>query len=231
MITKNFLVVGLGTFGRQAALALAEGGAEVLAVDCSEERVNRVRDRVSRAICCDTLDDDAMHSIGAYDVDCAIVAIRRHFDITVLATHALHKHGVPRILAQVDSDNEAEAIRALGSTEAIFPQRDMALRIANRLMHPDLAEHIPLGNHAALIDIPCPAPFAGQTLGGVALRTRHGVSLIGIRPAHEHGASQPLDPVRLNPPPETRLRAEDRLLLLGSLEELERIQAMPPASR
>ncbi|MBF0213850.1 MAG: TrkA family potassium uptake protein [Magnetococcales bacterium] len=222
----NFLVIGLGTFGRQAAVALASGGAEVLAVDHSEERVNGIRDQVSRAVCCDTLDEEAMSSIGAFDVDCAIVAIRRHFDVTVLATHALHKKGVPRILAQVESDNEAEAIRAVGSTETIFPQRDMALRIANKLLHPNLADHIPLGCGAALIDIPCPPPFAGHTLGGLALRTRYGVTLIGLRPAPVHGAPTPSDPMQLNPPPETRLRADDHLLLLGTLTELEHVQAL-----
>ncbi|MBF0180271.1 MAG: TrkA family potassium uptake protein [Magnetococcales bacterium] len=224
-MTNHFLVVGLGTFGRQAARALSEGGARVLAVDRDEEKVAVVRDEVSRAVCCDALDDEAMECIGAFDVDCAIVAIRKHFDVTVLATHSLHKRGVERILVQVDSDNQADAIRTFGSTEVIFPQRDMATRIANKLLHPDLAERIPLGFNVAMIEIPCPVPFAGKTLSGLTLRTRFGVSLIGLRipPASRNSGEN----ILLNPPPDTLLCAEHRLLLLGTLDQLSAIKALP----
>lgn len=224
---KNFLVVGLGTFGRQAAKALAEGGAFVLAVDQSEERVNAIREEVSKAVCCNALDTDAMQAIGAYEVDCAIVAIHQQFDVTVLATHALHTHGVPNILVQVDSDNQAEAILTFGSTEVIFPQRDMADRIAKKLLHPDLAERIPLGKDMAIIEIPCPTPFAEQTIAGAALRTLHGVSLIGLRiPA---STLQQKETTLLNPPPDTLLKKGYQLILLGNLEQLSQIKAMPSA--
>ncbi|MBF0439197.1 MAG: TrkA family potassium uptake protein [Magnetococcales bacterium] len=227
-MTQNFLVVGLGTFGRQAAKALSEGGAFVLAVDRDEERVNAIQEEVSKAVCCNALDQDAMNAIGAYDVDYAIVAIRKYFDVTVLATHALHKKGVAHILVQVDSEIQADAILAFGSTEVIFPQRDMALRIANKLLHPDLAEHIPLGSNVAMIEIPCPALFAGKTLNGLALRTQHGVSLIGLRiPA---SSSRAKENILLNPPPDTLLHKDHRLMLLGTLDQLSRIKAMPNAS-
>lgn len=220
----NFLVVGLGAFGSQVVKTLFAGGAFVLAVDRLESRVNAVRDVCSKAVGCDATDEQAMRAVGAYEMEVAIVAIRNAFGATVLITHALKKQGVPAILVQVDNEHEAEAVLAVGATEVIFPPRDMALRIANKLLHPDLAERIPLGRDVALIDIPCPARFAGQTIGGLALRTHYGVNLVGLRvPA----ANQRVEEVRLNPPPDTRLEGHFHLLLLGELGQLAQVKALP----
>ncbi|MBF0629195.1 MAG: TrkA family potassium uptake protein [Magnetococcales bacterium] len=135
-MTNSFLVIGLGVFGSSMAKALYDGGAYVLAVDRKEGPVNAVRDASSKAVCCDAINSNAMQAIGAFTVNTAIVALRNHFDATILITHALHKRGIPHILVQVDNAQQAEVIQSYGNIEIIFPPRDMALRIAHRLIHP-----------------------------------------------------------------------------------------------
>ncbi|MBF0285733.1 MAG: TrkA family potassium uptake protein [Magnetococcales bacterium] len=220
----NFLVVGLGTFGSRVARALFEGGAYVLAVDRDEGRVNEARAWTSKAVCCDAADAEAMKAVGAFEVDTAIVAIRNHFDATVLVTHALRKHGISQIQVQVDNEQEEEAIQSLGATEVIFPPRDMALRIAKKLLHPDLAESIPLGRDVALIDIPCPILFAGRTISDLALRTRYGVNLIGLRHSDQEAGAK--EKFTINPAPDTVLHGEFNLILLGTLEQLAKVKAL-----
>lgn len=223
-MSQSFLVVGLGTFGRRVAQALFEEGVYVLAVDCEHEQVNAAREDSSKAVCCDATDVEAMRAVGAFEVDTAIVALRNHFDANVLVTHALRKNGVQPILAQVNSELQAEALLGLGATEVIFPPRDMALRIAKRLIHPDLAESIPLGHGVVMIDIPCPPPFIGRTISAVALRTHYGVSLIGIRA--RRGEDHDKEDLLLNPAPDTSLCGEDNLILLGTLEQLTRVKGL-----
>ncbi|MBF0610559.1 MAG: TrkA family potassium uptake protein [Magnetococcales bacterium] len=223
-MSQSFLVVGLGTFGSRVAKALFEEGVYVLAVDRDEERVNAIREDASKAVCCDATNMQAMRAIGAFEVDIAIVAIRNHFDATVLVTHALHKNGITRLLVQVDNEQEAEAIQAFGAIEVVFPPRDMALRIAKRLIHPDLAESIPLGSTAAIIDIPCPASFVGHTVSDLGLRARYGVTLVGLRLPPSHGSAS--TEFQINISPDTRLEARFHLLLLGTHEQLRRIKSL-----
>lgn len=223
-MSHTYLVVGLGTFGSRVAKALFDEGAYVLAVDREEERVNPMRETASKAVCCDATHAEAMRAVGAFEVDTAIVALRNHFDATVLVTHALRKHGITHILVQVDNEQEAEAIQSFGATEVIFPPRDMALRIAKRLIHPDLAESIPLGHGVAMIDIPCPPPFVGRTISALALRTHYGVNLIGIRSTGRDGRDT--ETLALNPTPDTTLRGEDNLILLGTLEQLTKVKGL-----
>lgn len=223
----NFLVVGLGTFGSRVAQALFESGAYVLAVDQDEERVNAIRETSSKAVCCNATNIGAMKAVGAFDVDTAIVAIRNHFDATVLVTHALRKNGIVQLLVQVDNEQEAEAIQTFGATEVIFPPRDMALRIAKRLIHSDLAESIPLTHDVAMIDIACPTAFVGKTIRDLALRTHFGVNLIGIRHPDQGHVGEKLT---INPSPDTRLQAEDNLILLGNLGQLTKVKSLPSLS-
>ncbi|MBF0437817.1 MAG: TrkA family potassium uptake protein [Magnetococcales bacterium] len=223
-MSHSFLVVGLGTFGSRVAKALIEEGAYVLAVDRDEERVNLIRDNASKAVCCDAVNAEAMRAVGAFEVDTAIVALRNHFDATVLVTHALRKHGIKHLLVQVDNEHEAEAIQTFGAIEVIFPPRDMALRIAKRLIHPDLAESVPLGHNVAIIDIPCPTSFIGRSISNLELRTIYGVNLIGIR--HETQSRHTKDNLSINPAPDTQLRGEDSLILLGTLEQLTKVKGL-----
>ncbi|MBF0311250.1 MAG: TrkA family potassium uptake protein [Magnetococcales bacterium] len=223
-MADSYLVVGLGTFGSRVARALYEEGGTVLAVDQDENRVNAIRESCSKAICCDATDAEAMKAVGAFEVDTAIVAIRHAFGSTVLVTYSLHQAGIRTILVQVDNEPEASAIRAVGATEVIFPPRDMALRIAKRLIHPDLAESIPLGADMAMIDIPCPAPFVNRSLAELGLRTHYGVNLVGLRHSGDENTGR--QKFSINPGPHTRLQARDNLLLLGNPRQLARIKAL-----
>ncbi|MBF0146242.1 MAG: TrkA family potassium uptake protein [Magnetococcales bacterium] len=221
-MSHTYLVVGLGTFGSRVAKALFDEEAYVLAVDHEEGRVNAMREFTSKAVCCDAINAEAMRAVGAFEVDTAIVALRNHFDMTVLVTHSLRKHGITHILVQVDNEQEAEAIQSFGATEVIFPPRDMALRIAKRLIHPDLAESIPLGHGMAIIDILCPPSFVGRTIRTVELRAHYGVNLIGIRSDGQDGK----ETLTLNPTPDTPLRGEDNLILLGTLDQLTKVKGL-----
>ncbi|MBF0628332.1 MAG: TrkA family potassium uptake protein [Magnetococcales bacterium] len=223
-MANTFLVVGLGAFGSRIAKSLYEAGAYVLAIDGEMERVDAIRDQVSKAVCCNAIDVNALRSVGAFDVDTAIVALRKFFDASVLVTHALHKNGIPYILTQVDNEQQADAIQIMGAKEIIFPSRDMATRIAKRLVHPDLAESIPLGNNASIIDLPCPEAFVGRTLQQLALRTQYGVTLIGLRMPSTDGRHA--EEFLVNISPDLQLEARCNLLILGTHEQLARLSAV-----
>jgi len=220
-VKKNFLVAGLGTFGRETALALADGGGDVLALDMDVKAVDRVKDRVSKVFIGDVTDDHTMEAIGAFDVDVAVVAIRRHFDVAILVTHSLKTHGVKKIIAQVDSERQGDAILTVGATDVIFPHRDIAIRTAKRLLSGNLVEMLPLNENMAVVELSCPDEFIGKDLRMLDLRKQWGVSVLAIQHAglDKHKKEAPL----INPPAETILRLGDTVILLGSNEQLVRM--------
>lgn len=221
---KRFLVIGLGTFGSQAARALYRHGAEVLAVDLDESKVEAVSDRSTRAVCLNALDEEAMESIGAFDVDVAILALRHRFDSTVLVTYNLKQHEIREILVQVDSEKEAEAILAIGATGVIFPERDMADAIVRRMMAPTLADQIPLGDDVGIIEVPCRGDYDGKTLIELDIRKHYQVTVIAIKKSLSKEERQA---VEVAPSPDTPLSESDILMVVGKADKLEKFkQAM-----
>ena len=72
---KNVLLIGMGRFGKYVALKLNELGHEVMAVDKSEERIEKVMDFVASARIGDATNKSFLTTLGITDYDLCIVAI------------------------------------------------------------------------------------------------------------------------------------------------------------
>lgn len=222
MKQRSFVVIGLGTFGSQVARALHRGGSDVLAIDVVENEVETIKNAVSKAICLDANNEEAMRAVGAYEADVAIVAIRRRFDTTVLVTHTLRREKVGEILVQVDTEKEASAIRAVGATRAIFPERDMAERIGRELLVPDLAGQIPLGPEHGIVEVACPPSFVGKSLIELDVRRRWGVNVVALRtPRAGRGGTDKFD---ASPAPDQPIQSGQVLLVLGATDRLAKLR-------
>lgn len=216
---KSVVVMGLGTFGAQTAKAIYEGGIAVLAFDQDQHEIDAIKDHVTHAVCADVLNVDALRAAGAFDVDMAIVALRRHFDTSILVTHTLKKEGVPEIYVRVDTEQEAEAIAVVGATSVIFPERDMAVRIAQKILIPGVTENVPLGPDISIIEMPIPEAFVGRTLMQLDVRNKHGVTIIAIGAAFR-GEER----IEVAPAPNLPLPAGTSLFVLGKTDELNKFR-------
>ena len=86
---KNYMVIGLGLFGREVARKLCELGCEVLAMDIRSDLVNLVANDVTHAVVGDAQDKDVLRALGAGNFDCAIIAIGDDLAASVLTTEAM----------------------------------------------------------------------------------------------------------------------------------------------
>ena len=89
-------VIGLGTFGAKTAVRLYEKGAEVIAIDLSEDLVDKIKDRVTHAVALDITSERALRSINISDVDIAVVALGDNIEISIMAVAMLRQLGVGR---------------------------------------------------------------------------------------------------------------------------------------
>jgi trk system potassium uptake protein len=211
---NSFLVIGLGTFGHQAAVALAQGGAAVIALDTNRDRVEGVAHLVTKAATTDGSNEEALEALGAFQVDAAIVSVGDFFSSTVLVTHLLRKRKVPQVVVQVNSQREAEAIRAVGATLTCFPERDSARTIVGHFLEdPAPYERIAIGHDAGIIEIPVPASMVGRNLLQLDVRRRWSVNVVAIKtPPAEEGLSED---VTVIPDAQAPLVAGQILVVLG----------------
>ena len=215
---KLFCVLGLSNFGTRTAINLCENGAQVLVIDKDQEKINSIADKVTRAIQADVLDDEVMKSIGVTEIDIAIVGIKNSFDVSVLLVQFLKQSGVSRIVAQVDSNAKASVLKKLGATTIVFPERDIAEKVAQNLLVPSIVDHIPIGSDAAVIELKCPKKYIGKTLIELDLRKKYGVNIIGIK---SDNGSQAV-PANIAPAPNDVFKIGDIMLVLGHTKDLDK---------
>ena len=83
---KSVLLIGLGRFGRHAAIKLTELGHEVMAIDKDQGRVEAALPIVTNALIGDSTRQDFMASLGVRDFDLCIVGIGDDFQSSLETT-------------------------------------------------------------------------------------------------------------------------------------------------
>ena len=125
-------IVGLGRFGYALAMELAESGAELLVIDRDEEKVRELRDITENAYVVKNLDKKSLLETGIRNCDVAVVCIGEQMGTSILATLHLVSIGVPVVISKANSAEHGEILEKLGA-EVVYPERDMAIRLAHRL--------------------------------------------------------------------------------------------------
>ncbi len=219
---SQFAVIGLGNFGSTVASELAKKGLPVVAVDLNPSRVDDLRNKVSHAVVGDVTEKQFIASSGIGEVDVAIVALGDDIETSVLATLNLAESGVENIIVKGISEEHATIVTAVGATEVIFPEKEMAQKIAASIAAPNIIDHIPLTEGYSIIEMVSPKAFEGKTLLDLNLRREYGVELLAIKRA------DPKDdpPVIVVPGAGAMVKTNDKLIILGSEEDVQTIQEL-----
>ncbi|OON90371.1 MAG: potassium transporter Trk, partial [Epulopiscium sp. Nele67-Bin001] len=154
MRSKQFVICGIGRFGRSLAVELAEGGYEVMVVDQSEERIQEISSIVTHAVQADTTDVDIMKSLGIRNFDVAIVSIGKDIQSSIMTTLLLKELGIPYVIAKAKSELHERVLRKIGADRVIQPELEMGRRIATNLISGNILEHIQLSSEYSIIEIP-----------------------------------------------------------------------------
>lgn len=177
---KEYAVFGLGSFGKHLALELENLGCEVVVVDNSMEKVQEIADMVSYAMCANIEDPEVMKSLGARNLDGAIIAISENFETSIMATILAKELGIPYVLAKAQSDLHEKILKKLGADVVIHPEKDMGHRIAKCLVSGDFADWIELSPEYSLVETEVPASWVGKNLIDLHIREKYGVNVVGI---------------------------------------------------
>lgn len=241
MKTKT-VVIGLGLFGREIAVALSQRNHSVLAVDRNRESVEQVKDSVDQAIVMDTTDENALYDAKVNEMNTAVCAIgAQHIENSILTTALLHQVGVPQIVARASDDLHGRILRQVGATNVINPEEEMGWRLANQIASPGLREVLRLAPDVCVAEIPVPAGFVGETPASMSIRKKYGVTIIGVQRsvagavAHMSGEAPDTSRVTefggakkliLDIAPDTPFEEGDVLVVVGHENNVKKLSAM-----
>ncbi|MEK6545034.1 MAG: TrkA family potassium uptake protein, partial [Nitrospinota bacterium] len=156
-------------------------------------------------------------AIGVQDADVAVIGLGTSLDASVLVTLYLKEMGVKDIVAKAITEDHGKILRNIGATEIIFPEKDIALKVATGISSTNLLDYLPLAEGYSIMEIAPSADFIGKSIRELQIRNRYTVQIIAIKE---------LIPERINliPSPDFIIKDSDSLILMGKNEDLEKIQ-------
>ena len=211
---KQFVVIGLGRFGSNLARTLYKLGNQVLALDMDKQKVEKIKDEVTEAIIADAKDVETLSEFIDKDIDTVILATGTDIEMSVLSVLYLKQIGVKHIIAKAKNDDHGRILKSLGVEEVIYPERDIAERLAESLNMSSLIAHIPLAPEYSLVEIATPEKFFGKSLEELDIRNKYGITVIGIKDVL-------MDTIDISPMHDKKLPVDSAMILVCKTDEIE----------
>ena len=210
---KQFVVIGLGRFGRSVATTLADLGKEVLVIDTNAEAIKQMEGLVSGAVVADATGTEVLHSLGVQNFDCVINCIGDDLQSSILTTVICKELGVNYIVAKAKNEQSRKVLEKIGADMVVFPEVYMGRKVANMLTNPSMNEIMNLTNDFKIVEIPVPDNWCEKTIIDLDVRKKHKVSIIFVKRKNDV----------VYPGPETVLQKGDILIVAGECNKLEEL--------
>jgi len=209
-------VIGLRRFGSAVAESLMHLDHEVLGIDEDATRVQLWSDRLTRVAQADSTNVEALRQLGVHELAHAIVGIGGNIEANVLTVLALQELGVKDIWARAISDKHETILKRLGIQNVINLEATMGERVAH-LVTGKMIDFIEFDDGFAIVKTRAPQEAIGKTLAQSALRSKHGVTIVGVKsPKTDFTYARP----------DTSVNTDDLLIVAGETRAVERFAAL-----
>ena len=134
--------------------------------------------------------------------------------MSILTTLNVINLGVPQVVAKANSPEQGEILEKIGA-QVVYPEKDMALRLAKRLISKRVFNLFELDHNIDISEFKLTSRLAGQTVLEAQLRNRYGVNIIAI----SRGGWLTTDIT-----PDYTLAEGDTLVVIGERDKIKRLE-------
>ncbi len=180
-MSRSFLIVGMGRFGKHMAKSLTRQGNEVLAIDISEDRVNSALKYVTDARIGDATDEQFLKELGVNNFDVCIVAIGDNFQASLETTCLLDELGAQYVFARANRDIHKKFLLRNGADEVLYAERETAERFAVRFGSEGVFDYFNLNDKYAIYEVSVPHGWVGKNLIENNVRQKYHVNVLALK--------------------------------------------------
>ncbi|MBP2070652.1 MAG: trk/ktr system potassium uptake protein [Thermoanaerobacterium sp.] len=214
MSGKQFVVIGLGRFGSSVAMTLYSLGCDVLAIDSSEERVQRISDSVTRAVQADATDEKVLRSLGVRNFDVAIIGTGTDIQTSLMVTLMVKELGVKTVVAKALNELHAKVLLKIGADRVIFPEKEAGIKLAHSLTSSNILDFIELSPEYNIVEIMALRDWIGKSLNELKLRQRFGLNIIAIKRENN---------IKITPSADDIIMEGDNLFIIASIDSINKL--------
>ena len=211
---KSFLVIGMGRFGRHLARNMQEMGHSVMVVDndhCLETDLSKL---FSNYVIGDCTNEYVLEALGVPEFDICFVTIGTHFEASIVITSRLKTLGAKHIVTKAGRAIQTEVLRQIGADEIVYPEKEMAEKLAVRYGASNILDYIELSGDYSIFEITVPNEWTGKTIGALDIRRKYNVNILALKHNNE---------IRAMPSADCMLYAKDLVVLMGKDDDVFRL--------
>ena len=149
---KSILIIGLGRFGTHLCQDLARLDNEIMIVDKDEASLEDLLPLVVSAKIGDCTNEKVLKSLGVGNFDYCFVCIGENFQSSLEITSQLKDLGAKYVVSKANRDIHAKFLLRNGADEVIYPDRDIAEKVAVRFSANQVFDYVELGNNFSIYE-------------------------------------------------------------------------------
>ncbi|MCI9102709.1 MAG: TrkA family potassium uptake protein [Lachnospiraceae bacterium] len=212
---KSILIIGMGRFGQHLCRNLAALDNEIMIVDQEEERLEDMLPLVVSAKIGDCTNETVLRSLGVANFDLCFVCIGTNFQSSLEITSMVKELGAKYVVSKANRDIHAKFLLKNGADEVIYPDRDIAEKLAVRYSANHVFDYIELTDEFSIYEIPPLSEWVGRSLKELMLRNVYHISILAIK--------RPDGRMNMMPGAEYAIRGDDHLMVIGTKGDINGI--------
>ena len=211
---KSVLIIGMGRMGRHLAGKMMQLGNDVMIVDHNRTIVEGMSERFTDSSICDCTNEAVIVSLGVSNFDICFVTIGENFQSSLEISSQLKELGAKRVISKANRDIQAKFLLRNGADEVVYPERDMAEKLAVRCSANNLYDFIELTADYSIFEIPALPDWVGKTIGAINIRRKYDMNVLTIK---KNGSEI------IMPTADYQFDRDDHVIVLGKKNDVLRL--------
>ncbi len=213
---KSILVIGMGRLGRHLASTMIDLGNEVMVIDKDPEVIESLSPVHSDANIGDCTNENVIKALGVDNFDICFVTIDSDFQSSLVVTSLLKTYGANLVVSTAKRDIQADLLKKIGADEVVYPEREIAEKLAVRYNSSNIFDFIKLTPEYAIYEIPAPAVWTGKTISNLGVRQHYKVNIIAIKQGNT---------LNTMPGPDYTFKADDHVIVIGKAGDVFKLSS------
>ena len=208
---KSILLIGMGKFGQTLGTRLLNMGDEVMIVDKNEDIINALAHKYTNALIANCMNADNLSTMDIPSFDVCVVAIGDDFQSSLEITSLLKDLGAKYVVSKATTEIQRKFLLRNGAEEVIYPDRDIAEKLAVKLNSAKVYDYIELDAEYSIFELAVPSEWYRKKIVDVNPRRKYDINILTIKKGHKIVSS---------PNAEYVFEDGDHMVVFGNTEKL-----------
>jgi voltage-gated potassium channel len=224
-LSGHFIICGAGRVGRAVARELRAHGQSCVFIEKDPARAQWALSEKIPVIVGNAFTEENLRKAQLDRARGLVAAVSSDADNLYIVLTVRGMRADLKIIARASEEEATSKLLRAGASQVLSPYYFVGTRIAQLLLRPNVLDFIDAAFGGERLDVQIgevrvgePSALVGKTLGDSAIRQQAGVIVLAVKPAEGS--------MIFNPAPETLIRTNDYLIVIGGDSQLRKLEAL-----